>query len=83
LAKLQQSVLRAAKSAYANAIERAIKRGELATNTNVRLMIDILISPFLFRMIENVAARQSDIQPLIDVALAAFAPPKERVRRTG
>jgi AcrR family transcriptional regulator len=80
LSKLQQQISKGARAGYEKAIGLAIRRGELPENVNVRLMIDIIISPFLFRIIENTVARQSDIQPVIDVALAAFGSPKERGR---
>ncbi len=73
LSVLQRSISKSERSNYERVIERAIKRGELAANVNARLMTDILISPFLYRrIIDNTVARQSDIRPVINVALAAF-----------
>lgn len=74
LAALNRAETKKARSSYERAIKRAIERGELVKNTNIRLMIDMLISPFLYcRLVENVDARKADIHPVIDIVLAAFA----------
>jgi hypothetical protein len=63
------------RSVYEKVIGRAIQRGELAEDSDVRLLIDMMISPFLYRLlVDNSEARQEDIQPVIDVALKAFGP---------
>jgi hypothetical protein len=63
------------RSVYEKVIGRAIQRGELAEGSDVRLLIDMMISPFLYRLlVDNSEARQEDIQPVIDVALKAFGP---------
>lgn len=81
LAKLQQSISKGARAGYEKVIARGIKRGDLPGDVNVRLMIDILIAPFVYRVVDNSVARPSDILPVVDVALAAFASRKERVRK--
>ncbi len=78
LAKLQQTISKGARAGYEKVIARAIKRGDLPEDVNVRLMVEILISPFIYRVVDNSVARPSDILPVVDVALAAFSPKKDR-----
>jgi AcrR family transcriptional regulator len=73
LAEIRKSAASDARSAYKIAIERGIKRGELDKPINTRLMIDMLIAPFLYqRLVENTKARRSDVDQIIDAALTAF-----------
>jgi AcrR family transcriptional regulator len=73
LTALQQRISRQTRSTYEKVIERAIKRGELKANINTRLMLDIVIAPFLYRrIVHNGVAHHGDIRLIIDVALAAF-----------
>ena len=73
LSALNRRALHEARAPYERAIARAIARGELAANTNVQLMIDVLISPILYRrLIEHTNARQSDIRMILDMAFTAF-----------
>lgn len=73
LAQLRGEVARKARLDYERVIERATARGELRSDTNVGLLIDILIAPFVYRKIsENAGAELSDIDGIIDIALAAF-----------
>ena len=74
LAALRRRIAREVRSLYERVIRRAIARGELPKGVDVRLFIDILISPFLYRrMVDHSRARPSDIPRVIDVALVAFS----------
>ena len=73
LAALRREVARKARLDYEKVIVRAIERGELSAGTNVRLLVDILIAPFVYRRIgDNTNARLSDVKRIIDIALASF-----------
>lgn len=73
LAVVRAEIASAARLDYEKAIARAIKRGELDPDVNVRLMVDILISPFIYRRIaDNTNARPQDIREIIEMVLAAF-----------
>lgn len=73
LAALRREVARKARLDYEKVIVRAIERGELSAGTNVRLLVDILIAPFVYRRIgDNSNARLSDVKRIIDIALASF-----------
>jgi AcrR family transcriptional regulator len=83
LASLREKVSRKARVDYERAIARGIARGELVPDVNVRLMIDVLIAPFIYRRIgDNVNARQSDVRRIIDVAMAAFGTGTPTSRRS-
>lgn len=74
LAKIRKSAADDARSAYKLAIDRAIARGEVDAKVNVRLMTDMLISPFLHqRLVENSKARKRDIAPVVDAVIKGFA----------
>lgn len=61
------------RASYETVIVRAIERGELRGDIDVSLMIDILISPFLYRrLVDNINADESNIAPIIDIAIGAF-----------
>jgi AcrR family transcriptional regulator len=73
LAALRRETAREARAAYERAARRAIDRGEMASDVNLRLFIDMLIAPFLYRrLVDHSRARREDIAPVIDAVLAAF-----------
>jgi AcrR family transcriptional regulator len=75
LTELRRSIGRRARSAYEQVIRRAIERGEVEPNVDPRLLIDMLISPFLYRrMIDHSRVRPADIHPVIDAVLASVVP---------
>ena len=71
LAVLRRDVARKARLDYEIVISRAIERGELAPRIDARLLIDMLIAPFVYRRIaDDAVARMSDVRRVIDAALA-------------
>lgn len=79
LSALNREMTKDVRSVYGKVIRRAIKRGELADDVDIRLLIDILISPFLYcLLVDNASARQADIQPLIAVVMKAFGPAPQK-----
>jgi AcrR family transcriptional regulator len=81
LAVLNREMTRDVRSVYEGVIRRAVQRDELAEGIDIRLLIDMLISPFLYRLlVDNSKARPGDIRPIIDAVLRAFAPAR---RETG
>ena len=77
LAALNQEMTKDARSVYETVIRRAIMRGELDTAVDVQLLTDILISPFLYRLlVDNSEARPEDVGPVIDMAIKAFGLPR-------
>lgn len=74
LAALRRETAREARSAYERSIKRAIERGEVPADMDVRLFIDMLIAPFLYRrLVDHSRARAADIEPVVDAVLAAFS----------
>ena len=58
-----------------------IERGELAADLDIRLLVDLLMSPFVYRrVIGQSPARRTDIEAVVDVVLAGFgqSPTSER-----
>ncbi len=77
LSVLNREMVKDVRTVYEKVLKRGAERGELEQNVDTRLVIDILISPFLYRLlVDNARARKTDIQPLIDVVMKAFAPPR-------
>ena len=75
LAALNREMTKDVRSVYKRVIARAVERDELAEDIDIRLLIDMLISPFLYRLlVDNSRARPGDIQPVIDAVLRAFGP---------
>ena len=73
LAELRRASMRAAFSLFQRAIRRGIERGELPAGTNIRLFIDLLVSPFMCqRLLDRDEVREADIEPVVDLVLAAF-----------
>jgi AcrR family transcriptional regulator len=84
LAALNQEMTRDVRSVYERAIARAVRRAELAEGIDIRLLIDMLISPFLYRLlVDNSRARPGDIQPVIDAVLRAFGPARRETLDEG
>lgn len=58
---------------FERAIRRGISRGEVPAGTDVRLMVDLLLSPFIYRrVVVQKPARTVDVAPIIDRVLTAF-----------
>lgn len=75
LSALNREMTRDVRGIYEQAIGRGIRRGELAQGVDVRLVIDMLISPFLYRrLVDNAEARRKDIEPVIEAIAKAFGP---------
>lgn len=73
LAALRREVARSARADYERVLFRGIERGEIASDINMRLVIDILTAPFIYRRLgDNMNARLSDVSRVIDVVLAAY-----------
>ena len=74
LAVLHKQNEREGRAYFERAIRRGIERGELPADVNIRLCIDLLISPFIYRrVVVQSPARQADVEPIVDCVLAAFS----------
>lgn len=77
LAALRNSTAAKARANYDTVIRRAIERGELKRDTDTKLLIDMLIAPFVYRRIaDNSNARPSEVPAVIDIAIASFVTSK-------
>ena len=73
LAVLHKQNEREGRATFERAIRRGIARGELPADVDVRLFIDLLISPFIYRrVVVQSTARLADVEPIVDHVLAAF-----------
>jgi AcrR family transcriptional regulator len=74
LAEANRKITAEVRASYVEVIRRAIARGELAEDTDVELMIDLLISPFICkRLTGNAKLEVADVEPLVDAILRSFA----------
>ena len=75
LADLHLQNDREGRAMFERAIRRAIDRGELSDDVDVRLFVELVMAPFVYRsVITQVKVRQADVEPLVDHVLAAFGP---------
>jgi AcrR family transcriptional regulator len=81
LAALQREISQEARSDYERVLRRAIERGLLPADVDVQFLIDLLISPFLYRgVVEHAPAPESDIDRVIDAVLGRFGPMPTQAR---
>lgn len=75
LAALNREMTDDVRSVYEAVIRRAVARGELEQDLDVRLVIDMLIAPFIYRLlVDNAEARPQDVEPVIDLIVRAYGP---------
>lgn len=74
LQALRRETERQGRAVYERVIRRGIERGDLPADVDVQLLIDLLISPFVYRrVLAQSPVRPGDIVPLVDVVLGAFS----------
>lgn len=75
LAELHVQNEREGRAMFERAVRRAIARGEIPADVNVRLVTELVMAPFIYRrMITQVTVRKADIEPLVDHVLAGLKP---------
>lgn len=73
LAELRQETLRLSRLSFERVMRRGIDRGELPADIDVALVVDLVRSPIIYRrVVAQVAVSMSDVEPIINVVLAAF-----------
>lgn len=73
IAKANEKITAEVRDTYVQTIQKAIERGELKPDTDIELMIDLLISPFIYRRwSEANKIDAKSIEPVIDAVLKAF-----------
>jgi AcrR family transcriptional regulator len=73
LAELRQETLRLNRLSFERVVRRGIDRGELPADIDVALVVDLVRSPIIYRrVVAQVAVSMSDVEPIINVVLAAF-----------
>ena len=73
VAKANEKITAEVRGSYVEAINQAVARGELGADVDVELMIDMLISPFIFRRLTNNSKiKVAEVAPLVDAVLRAF-----------
>jgi AcrR family transcriptional regulator len=70
---LRRQSVRDSRSAYARVIRRGVDRGELAADADIDLVIDLLMSPVIYRShFERKSVRGGYADAVVDAVLAAF-----------
>lgn len=73
LAQVNHKITSEVRASYVDAVTQGIDRGEIASDTDVGLMIDMLISPFVYRRLTgNGKIDTKEIAPIIDAVLRSF-----------
>jgi len=73
VAEANKNITADVRATYVDAITQAIARGELAADIDVELMVDMLISPFIYRRLTtNSRIEARYVEPLVDSILKAF-----------
>lgn len=81
LDELRRETQREARSTFERVVRRGIERDELADNLDVRLLVDLVMAPFICeRVVNQSTVRSADIKTVVDVVLAGFGhlPTNER-----
>jgi AcrR family transcriptional regulator len=74
LAALHHDTQRRARRAFERTVRRGIERGELPSDVDVPLLVDLVRSPFVYRrIVAQTAVGPDDIEPVIDLVLGAFS----------
>jgi AcrR family transcriptional regulator len=75
LGALRQETIRQSHAMYERVLRRAVGRGELPADVDIRLVTELLMAPFIYRLVVSGAPLgPTDIDPVVDAVLAAFAP---------
>lgn len=73
LATLRDEAEQEARASFERVVGRAIERGELPGGLDVRLLVDLVISPFVYRRVVTQArVRPAEVAPVVDAVMAAF-----------
>jgi AcrR family transcriptional regulator len=76
LAELRQQHITQRRATFEHVLRAAIARRELAPDTELDLMIDVLVGTFFYRrLVARRAVSAADIEPVIDLALRAVRAP--------
>ena len=74
LAALHDQTMHLAFASFEQVVRRGIDRGELPADIDVRLFIDVVRSPFIYRrVVAQLPVEPADIEPVVDLVLAAFS----------
>jgi AcrR family transcriptional regulator len=74
LEALRQQTIREARAVYERVVRRAIGRGELPADVDVRLVIDLAMAPFIYRrVVDQSPIEPQEVGPVVDAVVAAFA----------
>lgn len=74
LAELRQQTLRVERASFERVVRRGIERGELPPDVDVHLVVDLARAPIIYRrVVAQTPVRPSEIEPIVDAVLAAFA----------
>ena len=73
LAAQLRETQRAKRAAFERSIQRGIDRGELVADTDVELLIDLLMAPVIYRrVVAHARVRSTEVPTLVDAVLPAF-----------
>lgn len=79
---LREAFILRRRAATKEILKRGIERGEIAKDTDMDLMIDMLFGPVWFRLLVQHAKLDATFaRQIIDAVLAAFAPPVKNGKR--
>jgi hypothetical protein len=74
---MRQETLRMGRASFERVVRRGMARGELPGDIDVHLVVDLARAPIIYRrVVAQTPVRASDIAPIVDAVLAAFAPPR-------
>ncbi len=78
---LREAFILKRRAATMEILERGVRRGEIARDADLELMIDMLFGPVWFRLLVQHAKLDARFaSQLVGTVIGAFAPPAKRVR---
>jgi AcrR family transcriptional regulator len=73
LAELRQETLRMGRASFERVVRLGIARGELPTDVDVHLVVDLARAPIIYRrVVAQVPVHESEVNAIVDAVLAAF-----------
>jgi len=74
LAELHQQTMGRARDSFEQVVRRGIERGDLPPDLDIRLFVDVIRAPFVYRrVVAQSPVQMVDIEPVVDIVLGAFS----------
>lgn len=74
LAALREEHICERRASFERVLQRAVDRGDLPDDVDMRMLIDLVVAPFFYRrVVARTAVTAKDVEPVVDTVLAAVS----------